>query len=77
LQIKSCDNLADLFTKSLPTSVLKICAWDWYATTSKFARIRGRHLLDATCISIILYSFLSQVLLTRFLVKVCNGVILT
>jgi hypothetical protein len=26
LQIKSCDNLADLFTKSLPTSVLKICA---------------------------------------------------
>ena len=31
---------------------------NWYATTSRFARIKRRHLLNATCTSIILYSFI-------------------
>jgi hypothetical protein len=33
LQAKSCDNLADLFTKSLPYSTFSKCVWYRYALT--------------------------------------------
>jgi hypothetical protein len=47
LQANSCDNLADLFTKSLPTAEFqKMHSWHWYETTSKFAKFRGRNLLE-------------------------------
>jgi hypothetical protein len=43
LQTKSCDNLADLFTKIIANILVpKIRFWDWYETTQRFARIRGR-----------------------------------
>jgi hypothetical protein len=47
LQTKSCDNLTDLFTKSLPTILfLKYVFGNRYETTQRFARIRGRHSFD-------------------------------
>jgi len=45
LKTKSCDNLADLFTKSLPTSPFEKCG-DWYAMTQGFTWFRGKNPLD-------------------------------
>jgi hypothetical protein len=54
LQSKSCDNLADLFTKSLPTTTFqKMHLWHWYETTSKFAKVRERNLLGPNLVFII------------------------
>ena len=61
LQTKSCDNLTDLFTKSLPTSTFQNSSWNWYATTTRFARFRGSHLLNINMFihHIALFSFMS------------------
>jgi hypothetical protein len=43
LQLKSCDNLADLFTNSLPFAIFDKCVKrPWYEETYRFARFRGR-----------------------------------
>jgi len=56
LKTKSCNNLADLFTTSLLTSSFEKCG-DWYATTQRFTRFRGRNPIDNKAI-IKCYKFL-------------------
>jgi hypothetical protein len=57
LQTKSCDNLADLFTKSLPYSAFRKCVEGIGMRRLRLARIGGRISLNRTCSNFTLYSF--------------------
>ena len=78
LQVKSCDNLADLFTKSLPNSTFQKCVHG-------IGRWRLRILQESGGVSfwivpvqcIILYSFSLHEFTLQVLIKVFNEVIST
>jgi hypothetical protein len=54
LQIKSCDNLADLFTKSLPLATFDKCVKDIGMRRLKYLkRFRGRFSLNKNLVFLI------------------------
>jgi hypothetical protein len=81
LQTKSCDNLADLFTKSLPYSTFSEMCWgDWYEKTQVFAKSGGVILRDIRPVlyhHITLFSLYEFCLVKVFSSKVFNEVIST
>ena len=81
LQTKSCDNLVDLFTKSLPYSTFSEMCWgDWYEKTQVFARSGGVILRDIRPVlyhHITLFSLYEFCLAKVFSFKVFNEVIST
>jgi hypothetical protein len=58
MQTKSCDNLADLFTKSLPYSTFRICVKGIGMRRLKDLLASGEYLFDQPNTSITLYYFL-------------------
>jgi hypothetical protein len=78
LQTKSCDNLVDLFTKSLPTSLFQKYVFGIGMRQLKDLQESGETIFDVTYIynhQISLPFFLYEFFLTRFLIKRFNETI--